>query len=281
MAILVTGATGNVGRNVVDLLGKTGAEIRATSRTPERANLPAGVAVHGGDLAHPETFADALKGVDKVFLFPEPSGVAGFIEVAKNAGVERVVLLSSLAASMPDPQSNPIAMMHLVVEQALEHSGLDWTFVRPGAFAANTLQWAPSIRAGEPVRIPYADSAGSPIHERDIAEVAVRALLDEGHASAKYEITGPEAISQRRQAELIGAAIGRAVQVDSLTGDKARALVVEQFGGYGPPELVDTLFALMQDPAPAVVTDTVQRVTGHPAHSYADWVNDHKATFGG
>jgi uncharacterized protein YbjT (DUF2867 family) len=283
MTILVTGATGNVGRNVVDLLLETGVPVRATSRRPQSAGLPAAVDVRAADLQHPETFADALAGAEKVFLFPDPSAVDGFVEVAKGAGVKHIVLLSSIATTLPESGDNPIQQRHLIVERALEKSGIDWTFLRPGAFATNTLRWAQSIKEGTELRIPYAEANMAPIHERDIAAVAVTALIEDGHAGAAYTLTGPESITHRRQAELIGSAIGRSVSVVDLTGDDARTEVLQQFGPYGTPQLVDGMLNMYIQSVgtPADVSDAVERVTGRPGRTYAEWAVEHKADFAG
>lgn len=283
MTILVTGATGHVGRGVVDLLLGAGIPVRATSRDPQSARLPAGVDVRAGDLADPTTFGEALSGVDKVFLFPEPSGVDGFLELARAAGVKHVVLLSSAAVTIPDPTANPIALMHLSIEQAVERSGLNHTFVRPAAFASNTFQWAPAIRAGDAVRVPYAEATVSPIHEGDVAAVAAQALLADGHESATYEITGPESMTQRRQVELLAAAVGRAVPVTDLAGEEAYAEMAKQYGSYGVPGLVEavveTLAATVGQDAP--VTRMVEQVTGRRARTFAAWAEEHKAAFAG
>lgn len=281
MTILVTGATGNVGRNVVELLIAAGAPVRATSRNPKTAELPASVDVRAGDLDDPGSFRDALSGVEKLFLFPHPSGVAGFLDLARSSGVKHVVLLSSAAVSEPGETANPIGLMHLSVERAVEDSGLARTVLRPGAFASNALQWAPAIREGAEVRVPYAESMVSPIHERDIAAVAVQALLSDGPEGATYGLTGPESMTQRRQVELIAAAIGRPVTVVDLVGDAARAQLEAQYGAFGVPGLVDSVLgtyaASVGTAAP--VTDTVARVTGRPPTSFADWAVEHRTAF--
>ncbi|WP_324783371.1 NAD(P)H-binding protein [Streptomyces sp. H51] len=281
MTILVTGATGNVGRRVVELLLAAGAPVRATSRNPKTAELAADVDVRAGDLDDPGSFGDALSGVQKLFLFPSPSGVAGFLDLAGASGVRHVVLLSSGAVSGPGESVNPIGLMHLSVEQAVRHSGLAWTVLRPGSFASNTLQWAPAIRESGEVRIPYAESTVSPIHERDIAAVAVQALLSGGHEGATYDLTGPESMTQRRQAELIAAAIGRPVTVVDLAGDAARAQLEEQYGAFAVPGLVDSLLAMYAASVgtAAPVTDTVARITGRAPATFADWASEHRPAF--
>jgi uncharacterized protein YbjT (DUF2867 family) len=281
MTILVTGATGNVGRNVVELLLAAGAPVRATSRNPKTAELPAGVDVRAGDLDDPGSFGDALSGVEKLFLFPNPSGVAGFLHLARACGVKHVVLLSSAAVSEPGGTAGPIGLMHLSVERAVEDSGLARTVLRPGAFASNVLQWAPAVREGGEVRVPYAESTVSPIHERDIAAVAVQALLTDGHEGATYELTGPESMTQRRQVELIAAAIGRPVTVVDLVGDAARAQLEDQYGAFGVPGLVDSVLGTYRASVgtAAPVTDTVARVTGRPPTAFADWALEHRTAF--
>ncbi len=281
MTILVTGATGNVGRNVVELLLAADAPVRATSRNPKTARLPAGVDVRAGDLGDPGSFGDALSGVEKLFLFPNPSGVADFLRAAKASGVRHVVLLSSAAVSEPDVTANPIGLMHLSVEQAVRDSGLARTVLRPAAFASNVLQWAPAIRESGEVRVPYAESTVSPIHERDIAAVAVQALLSDGHEDATYALTGPESMTQRRQVELIAAALGRPVSVVDLVGDAARAQLEAQYGAFGVPGLVDSVLGTYAGSVgtAAPVTDTVARVTGRPATTFADWAAEHRTAF--
>jgi uncharacterized protein YbjT (DUF2867 family) len=293
MTILVTGATGNVGRNVVDLLVRAGADVRATSRNPESLDLPAEVDVRAADLTDPKTFEQALQGVEKVFLYNQPSGIDGFLEVAKAAGVEHVVLLSSLAAAGRDPE-HWIARWHRAVEVSIERSGLAWTFVRPGPFAVNSLQWAQSIKAGEPVRLLYAQSYLSSIHERDIAEVSTRALLQDGHAGAKYPITGGESITQAEQIALIGQAIGREVAFEDITGDDARAVfrgrignrieeLIEEgtVGRADTPDIIETRIRYYVEAldGPVEVDGTVEKILGKPARTFAEWAVDHKADF--
>src|SRR3954447_5333393 len=164
--MLVTGATGKVGRAVVDLLVAKDIPVRAVSRNPR--SLPAGVDARSADLTDPASLGDVLTGVDKVYLYAHPSGVDGFVTAARAAGVRHVVLLSALAAGDTDP-GNAIARMHIEVENALANSGIAWTFVRPGAFATNALHWAKSIKDSGGVRIPYAQSQVASIHEADIA----------------------------------------------------------------------------------------------------------------
>ena len=152
MTILVTGASGHVGRAVLNQLLAAGADVRASSRDPRTAQLPAGVPVVAADLTRPETLPAALAGVTPVFLYAQPEAIDSFVQAAQAAGVEQVVFLSSASLVEPGAADDPIAQHHRAVEQALERSGLAWTFVRPGAFATNALQWARAIRAEGVVR---------------------------------------------------------------------------------------------------------------------------------
>ncbi len=274
--ILVTGATGNVGRNVVsDLLG-LGREVRALTRDPDRADLPGGVEVVRGDLSAPETLPAALRGVEAVFLYAVPGSVSAVLQAAADAGVGKVVMLSSLAVDDDvDVQSNPIAAFHAAIEDEIEASALEWTFLRPGAFATNTFQWSGQLKAGDVVRIPFARAATSPIHEADIAAVGVEALTGQAHRGARLPLTGPESLTMAEQVRIVGEVIGRPLRVEELPPDVAR----EQMSRHVPADIVDSLFALMESSQGqlALVTDTVARVTGRPARTFAQWAADHAA----
>jgi uncharacterized protein YbjT (DUF2867 family) len=286
MTILVTGATGKVGGAVLQQLVQAGIPVRASSRDPQTAGLPESVDVRAADLADPASFKEALDGVEKVFLFPNPAGIGGFIEIAKTAGVRHIVALSSLAASDKYGTDeggfeSPIRTMHVVVEQAIERSGIDWTFLQPGAFATNTLGWARSIKDESVVRLPFPDSQSAPIHELDIAAVAVEALLKDGHTNTKYQLTGPESITQRHQAELIGQAIGTSIEVVVQTRDEAYADLSQQFGAFGSPQLINSMLDMTEAAIgrPEIVEPGIQQALGRQARSFADWAVDHKADF--
>jgi uncharacterized protein YbjT (DUF2867 family) len=280
-SIFVTGATGNVGRNVVSLLSARGARVRALSRSPDTAALPDSVEVVRGDLSDPSTLEGTLEGVDSVFLmwrgFSAPVIPAMTALLAKQA--RRIVFLSSAAIQDDLPvQTNPIGKIHFEIEEEIKKTGLEWTFLRPGAFAANALTWwAPQIRTGDVVRWPYGAAAWAPIHERDIAAVAVRALTEDGHAGKKYFLTGGELLTQVEQLQTIGEAIGRALRYEELTPDAAS----QQMSAFLPPFIVDRLLELwagmVETPAPA--TRTVEEVTGAPPTTFMQWALDHRGDF--
>lgn len=278
--ILVTGATGNIGRHVVAGLLERGATVRAMSRHPPTAaaGLPPGVEVVGGDFADPDSLAAALSGVDAVFLlWPSlsPEGAeAVAATIAKQA--RHVVLVSALSVRDDrEPAENGVWGQ---VEHAVRESGVAWTFLRPGGFATNTLAWAAAIRTGEDVRIPYANAARSLIHERDIADVAVRALTEDGHEGAAYPLTGPAVLTQAEQVRILGEAAGRPARAVEITADEARPQLA---AATGNPAFADAALAywagLVDVPEP--VTRQVEEITGKPARTFAQWAADHAGDF--
>lgn len=275
---LVTGATGNVGRIVVERLVNRVEKVRALVRDPQRAVLPAGVEVAEGDLLRPETLAAALDGVTGVFLFAVPGCGQDFAEAAQRAGIERVVLLSSNGVDdTVAEQANPIAAYHAEIEQALRAAKPAWTFLRSAHMATNALPWAGQIRAGDVVRAPYAGATSAPVHEADLAEVAVATLTEDGHADQIYPISGPESLTAAEQVTLIGQALGRPLVYQELPPEVAR----EQMSRFMPPFILNTLFEQWEQSVgnPAQVYDTVERLTGRPARTFAQWAADRAADF--
>jgi uncharacterized protein YbjT (DUF2867 family) len=279
--ILVTGATGTVGRQVVSQLPAAEVRVRALTRNPDAAGLPPGVEVVRGDLTDPAALDRCLDGVDAVFLvWTAPAGAvpAAVDRMAEHA--RRIVFLSS-PHQTPHPlfqQPNPLAAMHAEIERLIQASGLRWTFLRPGMFAANALSWwAPQIRAGGVVRWPYAAAPTAPIHERDIAAVAVRALLEDGHDGAEPVLTGPQSLSQREQVVTIGEVIGRPLRFEEISPEEARREL--PFPAPAMNMLLNAWAAAIGHPA--LVTSTVAEITGRPARTFRDWVTDHAEELGG
>lgn len=277
--ILVTGATGNIGREVVAELLRNGTSVRAMTRNPDAAQLPRGVEVVRGDLIVPPDIDDALDGIDTLFLVwtaPATAVAAAIDRVAANA--KRVVLLTS-PHQTPHPffqQPNPMAAMFADIERRIMQSGLRWTFVRPGMFALNTIGWwAGQIRSGDVVRWPYADAETAPIDERDIAAVAVRALLDERHDGGDYVITGPESLTQRRQVEIIGDAIGRKLRFEEIPRERMHEVLP------APQPVLNMLLNAWAAAVgqPAYMTTNVEKITGKPARTFRAWASDHAAAF--
>ncbi|MFJ3213055.1 NAD(P)H-binding protein [Streptomyces flaveolus] len=276
MTVLVTGVRGRVGRGVLRLLRDAGVPVRAASAGGETDPAGGEPPVHL-DLGDPGTFPAALKGIRRVFLYAHPGTAQQFVREAVDAGVEHVVLLSSLAIDAGGAQESPIARLHLEVEEALRSSALGWTFVRPGAFAANALQWAAPIRAGRGLRLAYPDTYSEPVHEGDLAEVAFRALVDDAHRGAVLRITGPESLSARRQAELIGQATGVPVAVERIGREEQRA----QLTAVLPEAFADTVLAYQEqrDGRPAAPSPDAERVLGRSAVSFAAWAREHAESF--
>jgi uncharacterized protein YbjT (DUF2867 family) len=279
--VLITGATGRVGRKVVDHLLEAGVPVRALSRRPETAELPAAVEVVAGDLTQPESLAAGLRGVSSVFLlWTAPPATVSAVAERLAAHVRRVVFLSS-PHQTPHPffrQPNPMAVLHADIERSLAESGLAATILRPGMFASNTWHWwASSIRQSGVVRWPYGAVETAPIDERDLAAVAARVLVEEGHAGRDYVLTGPESLSQAEQVRAIGEAIGRPIRFEELSPDEFRREVA---GSY-PPPVVDMLLAAWQAAVglPAYVTSTVAEITESPARTFRQWAADHADAF--
>ena len=277
--VLVTGATGTVGRQVASQLLPTDSRVRAMTRNPNAARLPVGVEVVRGDLTIPESLDECVKGVDAIFLVwtAGPGSLAAAIErIVKH--VRRIVVLTS-PHQTPHPffqQPNPLAALHAEIERLVRASGVAWTVLRPGMFAANALfWWAPQIRAGDVVRWPYAEAATAPIDERDIAAVAVRALLEAGHNGADYVLTGPESLTQLEQVATIGEVIGRQLRFEEMSPEHARREL--PFPESVATMLLDAWKAAVGQPA--YVTSVVAEITGRTARTFRDWVSDHSAEF--
>lgn len=276
--ILVTGATGNVGGHVVQLLTAAGESVRVLVRDPEKAAGLGAAEVVRGDLGKPESLPAALDGVSAVFLFAVPGSGPAFVAAARAAGVERIVMLSSNAVvEEAAEQPNPIAQYHADIEAAVRGSGIAWTLLRTGHMATNALPWASQTKTGDVVRGPYAGATSAPVHEADLAEVAVLALTGVGHDGHTYELTGPESLTAAEQVALIGAAIGRPLRYEELPPEVAR----EQMSRFIPPFIIDTLFAAWAAAVgvPAVVEPTVEKLTGRPARTFAQWAADRAADF--
>ncbi len=266
--ILVTGGAGNVGANVVRQLLDAGERVRIITRNPGDRSFPDGVEVVPGDLTRPETLPPALSGVDRAFLFPVFNGLDGFLEAARQADLRHVVLLSSAAVTFPPP--GWIGEVHLHLEKAVAASGLPWTYVRPEAFATNDLAWKHQIANGGVIRAAYGNAATAPIDPRDIAAVAVRALLDRRVGEA-YVLTGPQSLTQIDRVRIIAETLGRPLRFEEQSREQFR----EQLLLHGMPTPVADHFLeglAARDGKAAPVLPTVEEVTGRPAVTYAQWV---------
>ncbi|GLZ48107.1 nucleotide-diphosphate-sugar epimerase [Actinomycetospora sp. NBRC 106375] len=271
--VLVTGATGTVGRHLVTALLDADVRVRALVRHPGTARFPAAVEVVRGDLLVPDDVARAAAGANAAFLlWPGLDGTgADAVAGALAARVDRVVYLS--AAELQDDRVGPKDGAWADVEAALRATGVGATFLRAGGFAANTLGWAPAIRAGEPVALPFPEAVRSPVHERDIADVAAAALQDPRHAGTAYEITGPEQLTMRRQAEIVAPG--------GIVRHQARAEAEAEMATIMGREYASAALAYWAtlEASPERVSDDVERVLGRPARTYAAWTRDHADDF--
>lgn len=277
--ILVTGATGSVGRHLVTTLLDRGAAVRAVTRKPADANLPEGVEVVVGDLTDASTLgAQVFEGVDRVFVFPT-RGIDVFLDAAVAAGVRRFTVLSSLAAAMEFPRDHGSAsqLHHTAIEAAVTARTDAWTILRPGTFANNLLEWRWQISSGAPIRAPFLESAQAPIHEADVADVAAETLLSDNHIGQLIAITGPQALTRAEQVATLGAALGREIPLSEITADEFRA----ETSQFIPQPIMKMLLDYWSDTL--TTPDRVRpvtAVTGKPGRTLAAWAADHRADFG-
>ncbi|SEG21381.1 Uncharacterized conserved protein YbjT, contains NAD(P)-binding and DUF2867 domains [Nonomuraea solani] len=270
--IVVTGATGNVGRPLVQALVAAGEQVTAVSR--RISDVPVGVRHQQADLAEPESLKPALQGAEALFVLTSPDFMANgdlgdVMNVARTAGVRRVVLLSSHGVGT---QRHP---SHL--EDAVKRSGLEWTMLRPGNFDSNAFQWADSVRAHRVVRAPFGAVAVPAIDPADIAEVAAVALREPGHEGNIYTLTGPAPVSPRQQATAIGDALGESVRFI----EQSRAEARNQMLAYMPEPVVEATLGALGAPSAAEqrVSPDVERILGRPPRAFAEWAVRNIAAF--
>ncbi|MBO8184149.1 SDR family oxidoreductase [Streptomyces spirodelae] len=279
--IVVTGATGNIGRTLVERLAAAGQETLALSRRPGPAETPAGVRYAQADIADSASMRPVLEGADALFLLlggelnmrGEPA--SELLEVARSAGVGRVVLVSSQIN-----RTRPAAPSHARLrefEAAVRDSGPEFTVLRPAGFASNAFAWAESVRVKRTVFAPFADVALPVVDPADIAEVAAVALCEGGHAGRTYELTGPEAISPRRQAEALAESLGEEVAFVELSREEAHAHLAQ----FMPEEAVGGTLDILGAPLPAEqeISPDIERVLGRPAGSFGAWAGRNVSAF--
>ena len=281
--ILVTGATGTVGGEVVRQLLAAGQPVRALVRPGSAAPMPGnGAEVAVGDAGRPETLGAALRGVERMYLLlPMVPALrqwdADIIAAAGRAGVRHVVKHSNMGAQ--DEAGTTMQRWHRAGEMLIEKSGMAWTFIRPTGFMTNTLGWGDMIRSQGTVYAPGGDGRLSVVDPRDVAAVAVAALTEPGHEGRAYDVTGPEALSAAEQVKTISEEIGKPVTHIDIPESAAREHMIST--GM-PAEIADALIGFMTDVRAgrsATVTDTVMKLTGQPARTFAAWVHENAAAF--
>jgi len=276
MAIVVTGATGNVGRPLVAELVAAGAEVRAVSRDPKSAGLPAEVKVF-------DTAAAAIPGATALFLNSRAlqGEMASVVAQARQQGGIRLVALSAINAD-DDFSRQPSRYRgdrNTEADHLAAGSGLPWVSLRPSVFVTNFAgMWSGQIRAGDVVNGPYAAASSAPIVEADIAAVAARALLSDDLLGQRIPLTGPQALTNTEMVDIIGSVLHRALHYDEIPVD----LVRQRFVSLGfPAEFGAAYVALLATTlgGPAEVTDSIEKILGRPAVTFEQWVRDHISLF--
>ncbi|MGV9818219.1 NAD(P)H-binding protein [Nocardia xishanensis] len=279
--IVVTGATGNIGRSLVPLLAAAGAQVTAVSRGIGGVELPEGVRGVAADLGDPASLSPALAGAKSLFLLlsgeqlmtgPEPEEVLGAVA---DAGVRRVVFVSSVGT-----QTRPEAAGYdrlRAYEKALRASDLEWTILRPGGFFSNTYAWAESVRTESVVAAPFGSVGLPSVDPADIAAVAAAALREDGHAGRIYTLTGPALSTPREQAAALGAALGKEVRFVELTPAQAREGMLR----FMPEAVADHTLEILGAPTPGelLVSPDIEEVLGRAAGTYAEWAERNRAVF--
>lgn len=281
--LLITGATGHVGRELLAQLAATGRLVRAMTRRPEAFAARADVEVVRGDFDDPKSLDAALAGVDAVFSMsaqaifaaPTPTHDEALAAACRRAGVRRIVKLSALGGGGANP-GNPIVRWVRAAEAAVIESGAEWTLLRPGRFMSNTLAWAPMIQRGNAVSIPMAHRRTASIDPADVARVAALALCQPGHAGKRYELSGPESLTPAEELAILSDVLDRPLELNALSSDAARAGMLR----YGmPADVVDVILADSDGQHGTEVLPTVRDVTGQPARRFADWARAQRGHF--
>jgi uncharacterized protein YbjT (DUF2867 family) len=279
--ILITGATGTIGRAVLARLDPAGEPIRAFARDTTRIPAVAGVEGIQGDFEDAASLERAMDGVRAVFML-SPAGPASvrtdqaLVQAARHAGVSKLVKLSSIGAGSAHVAA---ADWHSEGEQAVRASGMASVLLRPSAYAANALRWAHPVRAGQPVPNLTGSATQGVVDERDVAEVAVAALTTSAHDNRVYTLTGPELLSTADQAALLGEALGQDIKTIDIPLETARR---EMLGSGMDAAFVEAAIRGIEIIAAghnAVLTSDVQRVLGRRATSFAAWAQDQRHRF--
>jgi uncharacterized protein YbjT (DUF2867 family) len=282
--ILITGATGNNGRELIRQLTAMGQHVRALVRNPVEAVKLDGsnIDVVAGDFDLPETLEPALQGVEKAFLLTPVAErfvqwQKDFIEAAHRAKIKHLVKFSGMGA---DPRSaSQLLKLHAETDDILRNSGVPFTILQPNSFHQNMLSSANTVKAQNAFYWPLKNASQSTVDIRDISAVAAKVFTSSGHEGKTYIITGPEALSFEQVAEKLSSVLGRKIQYVDVPISAA----AEGMRNSGMPDwsvrAVSELLAYFASGAAATVTDTVPRLLGRPATSFEQFVKDHHAAF--
>jgi uncharacterized protein YbjT (DUF2867 family) len=276
--LLVMGATGNVGGELVRQLHEAGADVRAAVRDRERAGLPASTEIVVADFDRPDSVAVAARGARRAFVLGGRRDMPGLFAALATAGVEHVVLLTSRSV-IGGVRGNAITDLWASSEEALQSSGLRFTILRPSGFMSNALRWLPELRRGDSVRVIFADVAIAAIDPYDLAAVAAAALTGRVPGSQALELSGPVALLPAQQLAILGSVLGRDLRLQPIAGEEARAELLRLF----PPAFVDAQLRFFADGEfdDARVVSTVPELLGRPARTFEQWAGAHAAEFTG
>lgn len=227
-----------------------------------------------GDLGNPGTLDGAFEGVEVMYLIASGDRIADVVSIAAASGVGRIVTLSSASAGFVD---NDGGKFHRDFETIVESSGLAWTHIRPGMFASNLLDWAPSIKSTRAVRAPHEASRQAPVHERDVAAVAAAAVLDAAHAGKIYTLSGPQSLTKREQVEAISAALGETIRFEEISPDQWRVETRSSLPEIAQDWILGYWEMALNAPEP--VLPDVAAVLGRPATPLLEWARDHREDF--
>lgn len=266
--ILITGATGKIGTHVLSQLTSRGVPVRVMARNPEklRSNL---FDVVRGDFDNPASLVRAVSGVEAAFLVTAPQRPVAdhdvaFVEAAKSAGVQRIVKLSAIGSGS----------WHLLTEQVVQASGLDWTILKPSSFASNLVQFVDALKSGDPIPNWNGSGALGVIDPRDVAAIAVEALTTRDHIGQSYTLTGPDLLTFDQQIAILERVLDRPVKSVSLPLDTVRSMMI---GNGLDPAAVEMSIAGMRRAIAgdyAILTDDVSRILGRAPLSFETWVRD-------
>ncbi|MCL5952783.1 MAG: SDR family oxidoreductase [Chloroflexi bacterium] len=277
--ILVTGATGTVGKELVQRLIDMGQPVRVFTRDASKAaHLGGQVEVAVGNFDNPDALRAAMNGVARIFLVTsETRQDLNALETAKRAGVEQIVKLSTLEASEHILQ---VGKWHYEREELIRGSGLAWSLIRPGMFMTNTITWwAASIKQQGAVYFPGGKGQVAPIDPHDVAAVAAVALTRPGHTGQAYELTGPQLLSVGEMVQVIAKVLGKPIQYTDIPLSAAKEWMLQSGMNEAlAAAFAEMLTALYQNQG-AQLTDTVEQVTGQPARTFESWCRAHIAAF--
>jgi (4-alkanoyl-5-oxo-2,5-dihydrofuran-3-yl)methyl phosphate reductase len=280
--ILITGATGNVGSELVEQLSAIGESLRVVTRDKSKvANLDTNIECVIGDISDEATAERAVAGVDRIFMFPLITDESHrwnnvLLAKAKKAGVRHVVLLSSMGAHA---RQSKIGELHREKETLVEESGIPWTFIRPGAFMTNSLQWQPTIKAQGKVFNPTGKGKVAPISPKDIAAAAAVALTSKGHEGKIYMLTGPDLLSAPDQVEILSQALGKSIEcIDVPVSAAADQMKQKGFPAF-LVEGLSTMWEGIKLGEAAIQTKDLERVTGNKGENFARWCDQHRDEF--